>query len=91
MSVHAAVNFTFEHPSRAGPWFLSSNYVCLLSVPSENDLFKLLHACRKKGVVYTIFREPDLDNQLVSIALEPGEETQKLVKKLQLLFNKQKL
>lgn len=85
-SAHAAVNFTFEHPSRAGPWFSNSNYLILLSVKSEKQLYLLIQKCAYHGLHYTIFREPDIGNKITAIAIAPSPVTQKLVSKIPLLF-----
>lgn len=85
-STHAAINFTFEHPSRAGPWFKDSNYLVQLEVENENELKKLIRKCEKKQLFYTIFREPDIGNEITAIAIEPSPLTQKLVAHLPLLF-----
>lgn len=85
-STHAAINFTFEHPSRAGPWFHQSNYLVLLEAKDETQLKKLIENCEKQQLAYTAFREPDIGNEVTAIAIEPSPETQKLVAKLPLLF-----
>lgn len=89
-STHAAVNFVFENPDRAGPWFKNSNYLIEKVAPTEEDLYNLAQKCKEKGIVHTVFRESDLDNQITAIALEPSELTERLVRKLPLLFQKQK-
>lgn len=75
----------FEHPSRAGPWFHDSNYLVLLEVDNEKELVKLIEKCIHKNLCYTVFQEPDLDNQVTAIAVEPSKEGQKLVAKIPLL------
>ena len=85
-STHAAINFTFEHPSRAGPWFKNSNYLVQLEIENEAQLEKLINNCEKEKIAHTIFREPDIGNQITAIAIEPSPKTQKLVGKLPLLF-----
>jgi hypothetical protein len=85
-STHAAINFIFEHPSRAGPWFRDSNYLVQLEVDSEDNLRELIYKAEKLRIRYTVFREPDIGNQITAIALEPSAETLKLVKKISLLF-----
>lgn len=85
-STHAAINFIFEYPARAGPWFKDSNYLVQLSVKNENQLKLLIRNCDKYQLRYTVFREPDLNNEITAIAIEPSEITQKLVSKIPLLF-----
>jgi hypothetical protein len=89
-SAHAAINFTFEHPSRAGPWFKDSNYLVLLELSNESQLKLLLMNCDRHNLAYTAFREPDLGNEITAVAIEPSEITQKLVSKIPLLFKSKK-
>lgn len=85
-SIHAAINFTFEHPNRAGPWFTNSNYLVSLAVENEKDLKSLIRDCCRNELAITVFREPDIGNQITAIAIEPSPITQKLVRKIPLLF-----
>lgn len=85
-STHAAINFIFEHPDRAGPWFTNSNYLAQLETQNEYKLLQLVEQCEIKKLKYTVFREPDLNNSITAIAIEPSESTQKLVSNLPLLF-----
>jgi peptidyl-tRNA hydrolase len=85
-STHAAINFCFEHRSRAGPWFENSNYLVQLSVSNEMELLKLIEKCEKMGITYTVFREPDLEDSITAIAIEPSPLTKKVVSHLPLLF-----
>ncbi len=89
-SCHAAINFVFEHPDRAGPWWKESNYLVQLEVDDKQKLEALLSQARSGNLKVSAFHEPDLDNQLTAIAIEPSELTQLLVKKIPLMFkNKQ--
>lgn len=85
-STHAAINFIFEHPGRAGPWFHNSNYLVELEVHNENQLKLLIRKCEQLQLLHTVFREPDIGNQITAIAIEPSKQTQKLVSKIPLLF-----
>lgn len=85
-AVHAAVDFVFQHPNRAGPWHEQSNYVAILCVWDEKELLALAERCKARLLDFTIFREPDLDNSVTAIAIEPSPETHKLTGKLPLLF-----
>ncbi len=84
-STHAAINFIFEHPTRALPWF-KSNYLVQLEVKNEKQLKLLIQNCERNNLLYTTFREPDIGNEITAIAIEPSPVTQKLVKKIPLLF-----
>lgn len=85
-SSHAAINFIFEHSDRAGPWFQNSNYLVQLSTTDENSLLKLIEKCEYNKIKYTAFREPDINNEITAIAIEPSLTTQKMVSNLPLLF-----
>lgn len=85
-STHAVINFIYEHPSRAGPWFTNSNYLVQLAVKNEEQLRLLIRNCEKHQLYYTVFREPDIGNEITAVAIEPSPVTQKLVSKIPLLF-----
>lgn len=87
-STHAAINFTFEHPSRAGPWFKDSNYLVQLELKDEKQLKLLIRRCEELNLCHSVFREPDIENQITAIAIEPSPYTERLVKKIPLLFKK---
>lgn len=92
-SAHAAIDFCFNHPQRAGPWFKESNYLILLSVKNESELLLLIEECRKKQLKYSRFIEPDLGNQVTAVAIEPSPKTKRLTRKLSLTlknFNNEK-
>lgn len=86
-STHAAINFIFEHYGRASPWFKESNTLVQLEARDEQHLKKLIRECQKKGIVHTVFREPDIGNQITALALEPSPTTRKVVAHLPLLLN----
>lgn len=67
-------------------WYNQSNYICLLSVENEKELEILLDKANTKNIRYSIFREPDLDNAVTAICLEPGQISKKLVSNLRLAF-----
>ncbi len=37
-AIHAAIQFTFEHPEVCGEWYRDSNYLAFLSVKDEREL-----------------------------------------------------
>jgi hypothetical protein len=60
--------------------------VVQLSVSNEEDLLKLIEKCEKLGITYTVFKEPDLNDSITAIAIEPSQLTKKVVSHLPLLF-----
>lgn len=83
-SGHAAIQYVFEHPECARNWFDNSNYLGFLSVNNEQDLLNLIKRAEEKEIKFSIFREPDIDNQITAIALEPGSISKKLCSNLRL-------
>lgn len=85
-STHAAINFTFEHPTRAGPWFSNSNYLVQLVLKDEKQLKLLIQKLDRANLDVTIFKEPDIGNQITAIAVMLEPDQQVLVSKIPLLF-----
>ena len=85
-SIHAAIQFTQEHPSTTNEWYTISNYLVSLAVQNEHELKHLEHRARDQGLKVSSFHEPDLNNELTAICIEPSPVTQKLVRKIPLLF-----
>ncbi len=77
-ALHAFREFAEEYPVIERAWYEQSNFIAILAAKNEEELLKLCERAEKKGVCYTVFREPDLDNQLTAIALEPGIPSKKL-------------
>ena len=83
-AMHAALDFTFEHPEVASRWHRESNTIVLLTVSDELDLANLiadincgdwrLRCTRPDGGLYryTAFYEPDLGGELTAVAFEPA-------------------
>lgn len=86
-SSHALISFIFDFPNKASPWFKESNYLIQKSVEDELELKYLAEQCRNMGLEVSEFREPDIGNELTAIAIEPSSTTNKLVRKLPLLFS----
>jgi hypothetical protein len=57
-----------------------------LEAKDEDHLKELIKIFKERMLLVTVFREPDLDNSITSIAVEPSSTTQKLTSKLPLLF-----
>ena len=84
---HALQEFNIEYLTISQAWHGQSNYVCLLSVADELELNELIAAAVKSHIKTSIFREPDMNDTVTAIALEPGEKTKKLCRNLRLAFS----
>ncbi len=81
---HAMRQFTEDHPEIDQQWFKVSNYLCLLSVKNEEELYSLVCKAKSLDIKVSVFREPDIENQITAIALAPGEKSKELCGKLKL-------
>lgn len=84
-AAHAAIDFQHQFPAEALSWHQYSNYLAFLTVDDEQALIELITKATLRGIKVTIFREPDLDNQITAIALEATEASRKLTSSLPLL------
>ena len=82
--MHALRQFTAEHPEIDRLWFEQSNYLGLLSVGDEKELADLIEQATAHDIYFSVFREPDIDNQITAIALAPGPKSKKLCSRLPL-------
>lgn len=83
-SVHAGIQFAMEHSVIHKEWYEQSNYLGLLSVSNEVELYNLMEQAQRQDIKVSVFREPDIGDQITAIALAPGAKTKKLCGKLQL-------
>jgi len=86
-SMHALRQFTAEHPEVDRLWFEQSNYLVLLSVSNEVELYNLMERAQSQGIQVSIFREPDIGDQITAIALAPGPRSKKLCSNLKLALS----
>jgi hypothetical protein len=56
-----------------------------LTVANEQELYKLIEKADYKGIKYTIFREPDIQNEITAVAFEPSDDSRKLTSSCPLL------
>jgi len=83
-AVHAAFAFAHQRPELVGPWMHNSNYLIVVSVPDEGALMDLISEAAHRGIGRTATREPDLDDELTAVALEPGPAAARLCSSLPL-------
>ena len=85
-ALHSAIDFVMEYPEISKEWHETSNYICQLSVKDEKELYELGIRAEKKGLKIMRFYEPDLDNQMTAITIEPTEAARKFTSSIPLLF-----
>jgi len=66
---HALRQFSGEHPIIDKYWFQESNNIVCLQADDVGDLANDLE---QKGLRLSRFHEPDMDNELTAIAVEPA-------------------
>ncbi len=81
---HAAIQFANDFPEEQRKWFETSNTVAILATSSLEELELLSTKLTEVGVRHSRFVEPDIGNQLTSIAIVPGPEVKKLCAKYKL-------
>lgn len=85
-SSHSAIQFIYDHPEIAKQWYNVSNYLVLLSVKNQKELLDLVDIFNQRGIHISKFYEPDLGDELTSIAIEPTSRARRLVNSLPLLL-----
>lgn len=75
---HAAFAFAIEHPEITREWYKYSQYLILLSVEDEISLLDLRDEARRRALKFSLFHEPDLDDSMTAIVIEPSQEARRL-------------
>lgn len=65
-------------------WNRDSNNVVIAAVPDEDALAALAARAGEEGIARTLVREPDLDNSMTAVALEPVDTSRRLCASLPL-------
>ena len=63
---------------------LNSNYIAILNVANEYELNNLIERAINSGIKFSVFKEPDIGNQITAITFEPGLKSKKLCANLKL-------
>ena len=77
-SAHAAFEFSRQHRLVATGWMVESNFIVLVTVPDEDSLARVATTANERGLRITLNYEPDVDNQLTAVVIEPGPEARRL-------------
>lgn len=68
-TAHAIADFAAEHQAEFNAWKHGSNYLCCLDI-ERDKIPKLIKTLTKSMVKHTIFREPDIGNEITAISIE---------------------
>ncbi len=89
-ATHAIADFIFEHKDVANVWHNISNYIIILTVKNEADLYAVQNTLRGLNISsITTFKEPDIENELTAIALLPDDKAEAYCRTLKLAFRKE--
>lgn len=72
-------------PDLVKKWNQESNYIVCLVVENEMELKILLNKAGDLKIKAVEFREPDLDNAMTAIVLEPSSKAKELCRNLKLM------
>ena len=86
-SVHSAAEFAHKHTNLFNDWMTNSQYVVSLSANDEQHLKEVLTKLEWFGANVVTFREPDMDNQLTSIAFYGTPKMMKITAHLKLALS----
>jgi len=75
---HGIVEFCLKYPKLTREWHDKSNYIVILAVDNEDELASIIQKASSRGIIHTYFREPDLDDAITAVVLEPSLDSRKL-------------
>lgn len=55
-----------------------------MSVADEKELNKLIELALINNLKISVFKEPDIDNEITAIAIQPGDTSKKLLRNIPL-------
>lgn len=83
-SAHAVADFIISNPEVSKFWHDTSNYLIILSVPTEFELQRTAQTLKAADLTFSPFHEPDIDNQLTAIAIEPSDRARSFCSRFKL-------
>lgn len=81
-SNHATAQFAAEHSAVHQQWYRDSNWLIIVTVPNEAQLYMLESMALSLGIKHSLVREPDMGDEATAIALEAGSMARKLCAQL---------
>lgn len=86
-SAHAIAEFAIKKPYSLIKWYEEGNYLISLAVKDLKELEELIATLEQRGIEYTAFFEPDV-NEITAIVLSPSEEANKVTSTIPLANRK---
>lgn len=83
-AVHGAFLFAHEYANQTLAWHTHSQYLVVLTVENEVELIRLGLAATQQKIRTSHWYEPDMNDELTALVLEPTERASKLVSQLPL-------
>lgn len=77
-AVHGAFAFAHLFPALTANWLAESNFLVVVTAADEFELALLLDRAAAADIARLPVREPDLDDQLMAVVLEPGPTARRL-------------
>ena len=84
-AIHGAIEFVLTYPELTKNWHDISNYIVVLGLNNKYELFNLYNKAINKDIKCVKFIEPDLNDEITSIVLEPGINSKRLCSNIKLL------
>lgn len=84
-SIHSALLFSQKFPQIYKEWS-KDPYLAVLSVNDEKELLELISKLEKSNIKFSVFREPDIDDEITSICIEPSDKSRRITSSLPLLL-----
>lgn len=88
---HALAQFATEHSQIFNNWQTKHKNLVLLAVKDQNELELLILKLLNKGIKHSVFHEPDINNEITAIAIEPNEESYKMTSSLPLALRERNM
>lgn len=88
-AAHAAFTFSVEYPDIVSKWHTDSNFLVVLAAQDEESLTALLAEAVRRQIRCIEFIEPDLNDELTAIVLEPTDEARRLCANLPLALREE--
>lgn len=81
---HAVAQICIDHRSVTSRWNSESNNLVVLAVDDEPALLEHASRAGERGLVVSLFREPDLHGEATAMAVAPSEVAARLFSSLPL-------